>query len=138
MFLARQHQLADGGLAGLLQGFEQEGVRLVGRLLRSHVVGAVVVHRVDLFDVDERDDVDSAPALDGDALELLVGDDDELAFADLVSLDGLGALDDSVVTRGRDHLLADRLARLGVERPELGIRALRGHPEGDRDVHQAE
>jgi hypothetical protein len=63
VFLARQDELADGGFARLLERLEQKGVGLVRGLLRRYVVGAVVVDRVDLVDVDERDDVDRPPTL---------------------------------------------------------------------------
>ena len=62
--LLRPHDEAgDGDLVLLLHGPGEQRVGLLGRLVGGHVVGRVVVDRVDLVEVDELLDVDAAAGL---------------------------------------------------------------------------
>jgi hypothetical protein len=104
---------------------------------RRQVVGAVVVDRVDLLQVDELLDVDRLRARERHRLEVRFLDHHELALGELPALDELVRLDVALVERA-PALLLDRRAALAMERPEGHVLALLRHGEPDRDVDQAE
>src|SRR4051812_41639951 len=81
------------------------------------VIGLVDVDVVDLGAGHEGLDVDRVRALDGDGLDLLVLDDDVVAFADLVTLDLIGGFHD-LAGIAIDELPAQAVAGLAVEQME--------------------
>jgi hypothetical protein len=108
--------------------------------VRTDVVGADQVARVDISSADELVDLDGARRFQRDLLELLLGDLDVLAFVELVALDDVlvGHLVPGV---GIDLQVLDPMAGCPVELVERDLLALgRGrierHRTGDKGQTQ--
>src|SRR5205807_1493361 len=86
----------------------------------------------------ESRDVDAVAGVgERDALELLVGDGDELAFADLIAPHDVLPVNDLIV-EGTVPLVLDRRLALAVEETEAHILLLRGGVQFDRERDEAE
>ena len=128
-------------LAGARDRLAQHGIDVLRALaVWRQVVAGIIVDRIDRPSVDELLHLHDLGALDTDAREILVGDDDVLALGDLVAFDrvapghvlaGLGILRhhlDPVAGGWVDHVETDRLAVVAgaVERHRTGDE---GQPE---------
>ena len=144
MFGALAHETAQGGLAGVLHGAQQQHIGPPRSRLarRREVVGAVEIDGIDLGRVDEARDLDCLRVVDlHDRLEVGVLDEHELALRDLPALHDLVALDLTLVHRA-PALLLDRRHALPVQLAERHVRLPRRRlgrkRQPDRDVDQAE
>src|SRR5215831_3584274 len=123
IFLA--HGLADDG-----EGFFRHLV------LWHDVIGFVEIDAVDFRHRDELLDVDGVRAFQGDVVELVVVDQDVLAFFDFIALDAILRLD-LLARLGIDNLVADAVSGLAVDDVEADALAGAGggverHRAGDQ------
>src|SRR6476659_4198118 len=81
--------LADADRAGLANRFAQKRIWLVAALARDEIVRSFEVARVDLFFLDEIENVDRLGLLECGGLEVFVGEHDELSLLVLVAFDHL-------------------------------------------------
>ena len=107
VLLVAHDEAADGDLAARLHRPRQQHVGL-GWAVRCEVVRGVVVHRVDLGQVDELLEVDRLRRHRHERLELVRIDHDVAALGDLVALD--------------DVVVADFLTGFGVDLPVADAR----------------
>ena len=109
-----------GHPVGVEQGLAQQAVGLGAGLLGLEVVGLLEQHRVDLLGGHELLDGDLARGRRGQALHVLVGEDDHLAVLGLVALGDVGVGDLLAVDRA-DALVLDPAAVLGVHLTERDV-----------------
>src|SRR5664279_2805643 len=83
------NHFTDAGLTGATQYLPQQRVRLFSRLLRGQIVGPVEIAGIDLAQLDAIQDVDLARRLYVGLGHIFFGEDDELAFAVLVTFDNV-------------------------------------------------
>ena len=140
IFLASHRELADADLLGRLQRIAQDDIGFLGEVVRwNDEIGLVVEHRVDVADVDELDEVQSLAALQLDAVDLLLVEEDIMPFGDLVALDDLVAVDGADARH--DLLIFNALPRRLVDLMELDLGAAPGGGEqlhGDRHQRKAD
>ena len=110
--------------------------------VRSQVVRAVKVDRIDLVERNEARDLDGTRlVVQRDRLEVRILDHHELALGDLPALDDLVRPDLALVGRA-PALLPDRGLALPVERAEADVRLLRlrrgRQSQANGDVDEAE
>ena len=136
IFLAAHGELADADLLRPPQRLAQDDEGLLGKVVGRHdIIGLVEIDRVDVAQVDELAEVERLAALQLDALDLLVLEQDIFALRHLIALDDLVAVDRA---DARHHLLIfDPLARRLVDLVEGDGRAALGRGiDLDRDRDQ--
>ncbi len=133
------HDLADGGQPVVLEHGLQEVERLPADLVGLQVVGALDEPHGGVVALGLREllDLDGADRLEGDVLEVLVGDHDVLAGRVLVALDRVAAGDRLILDGAPDLHLDARQVRL-VEHVEADALGLGREIELDRDGDQSE
>src|SRR5688572_11715872 len=129
--------LGDGDLAGVLERVAQQHVRAGRRAVGLEVVGLLELDRVDLVLVDELQDVDLPPGAQGHLVEVLVGEDDDLAVGQLVALGDVAVLDLFTVDRA-DPLVLDPSAVGRVDLVEADVLVLGRGVELHADADEAE
>src|SRR5258705_4245050 len=137
MFLVADHHLGDPDLAGLLEGYNEQAIGLLGALRRQQVVRLPEVDRVDLVEIGEVADVDGAGELDGEPVEVLVFERHVAALLDLEPANDLVRVDPLTVVTP-DLLVGDRRQVLLVEEVEAELLRLGRRKHPDRDVDKAE
>jgi hypothetical protein len=96
-------------VARLLHGGEQQGVGLFAAFVRRHVIGAVEIDRVDVFALDEFQNLHHLRRLRRDFADVLVVHHDVLALFVLVAFDDLVARDWLVFGLAIEYLLDARM-----------------------------
>src|SRR5690606_37211856 len=137
-FAPTHRDLPDADLAALPQCLAQHDERLFGEVVRRYdVIRLFEVEHVDLAGVDELDEVERLAALNFGRLDLVVVEQDVVAFRhlvafdDLVAVHGADALDDLLVV---DPLAARLMDLVETDRrPALG-----GRIDLDRDRYERE
>src|SRR5258705_150057 len=137
MFLVADHHLGDPDLAGLLEGYNEQAIGLLGALRRQQVVRLPEVDRVDLVEIGEVADVDGAGELDVEPVEVLVFERHVAALLDLEPANDLVSVDPLTVVTP-DLLVGDRRQVLLVEEVEAKLLRLRRRKHPDRDADKAE
>ena len=123
---------------GLGHGPAQQGVGLVGAgALGGQVVAGAEEDGVDVDQADEVGDLDLARLLRLGGLELLLGEDDVLAAAEVEPADD-AVLRDLLAGPLVDLLVADPVGRPLLELVEVDALVRRGRVQADGDVHQSE
>ena len=118
-------------MPGFGHGPAQEGVGLVGALpLGGQVVAGAEEDRVDVDQADEIGDLDLARLLRLGRLELLLGEDDVLAAAEVVALDD-PVLGDLLAGPLVDLLVADPVGRPLLKLVEVDALVRRGRVQAD-------
>ena len=126
MLAVGQHHAPDRDLVHLADGLADHREGVVADLaVRTQVVGADQVARVDLAAVDELIDLDGPGRFQRDVLELLLGDLDEGVGVDLVALDDV-LVGDLLAGVGVDLGVLDPVAGLPVELVEADLLGFRG------------
>ena len=136
IFLAAHRQLADPDLLRGLQRVAKDDIGLLGKVVGGHdKIWLLVIHGVDVVDVDELDEVEGLAALELDALDLLGVEQDVMALGDFVALDDLVAVDGTDARH--DLFIFDALAGRLVDLVELDLGAALGRLEKlHRDRHE--
>ena len=129
--------LGDGDLAGVLQRLPEQDVRPGRGALRLEVVRLLEVDRVDLVLVDELEHLDLVAGAQGHVLEVLVGEDDDLAVGQLEALGDVAVLDLFAVDRA-DPLVLDAAAVGGVHLVEADVLVLGGGVQLHGDADESE
>src|SRR3954452_25394110 len=126
--------LGDGDLAGVVEGVAQEHVRTRGRALGLEVVRLLEHDGVDLVLVDELQDLDLPPGAERQFLEVLVGEDDDLAVGQLITLGDVAVLDLVAVDRA-DPLVLDppAVGRVDLVEPDVLVLGRRVQLHADAD-----
>ena len=138
VLLVAHDQGGDGDAPGLGHGPAQQGVRLVGTgALGGQVVAGPEEDRVDVGQADEVGDLDLARLLRLGGLELLLGEDDVLAPAE-VEPPHDAVLRDLLAGPLVDLLVADPVGRPLLELVEVDALVRGGRVQADGDVHQPE
>ena len=126
-------------LAGLGDGFAQHGVDvLAGVAVGREVIGGIIVDRVDRRGVDELLDRHHLRAVDFDAVEVVVAQQQIFALAEFIAFDERAALQFLPgLAVLRDH--ADAVAGLGIDEiePDSGP-VVAGVVEGHGAGHEGE
>ena len=137
----RDHHARQRGLAGLGDSFPQYGIDVLASLTVGHEeVGGVVVDRVNRRSVDELLDRHHRRAVDLDAVEVVVAQQQVFALPEFVAFDERTALQFmSRLGVLRDH--ADAVAGLGIDDIEpdpcpVAARVVEGHGAGDEGEAQ--
>ena len=136
-----QHHAPDRDLVHLADGLADDGEGVMSDLaVRSEIVGADQVARVDLAAVDELVDLDGPGRFQRDVLEFVLRHLDEGVGVDLVALDDV-LVGDLLAGVGVDLGVLDAVAGLPVELVErdlLGFRRGRIQRDGTVDERKAQ
>jgi len=137
MLRVAQDDLGDADPTRVADGFAQERIGALGAFPGQQVIRRLEIAFIDLFRIDEVEDVDRLRLLDGGGLEVVLGEDDELVLGVLVALDEVFP-GDGLAFLLADALVAHRLFVLGVQQPELRTVIARRAVQLDGDVDEAE
>ena len=129
--------LGDRDLAGVLQRVAEQHVGAGRGALGLEVVGLLELDRVDLVLVDELQHLDLAAGAQRQVVEVLVGEDDDLAVGQLVALGDVAVLDLFAVDRA-DPLVLDPAAVGGVHLVEADVLVLGRGVQLHADADEAE
>ncbi len=127
----------DASFVRVRQNLAQQVVGAGPTLLRLEIIRPIKIHRIDLGQLDEINDVDRIGRFEVDALKVLVLQDDELPLLILVALHDLFPRNFFSIHLG-DALVIDRAKILGAEQAEFQLLGATGILQRDRNAHEAE
>jgi len=125
--------LGDGGAPGFLKRAFKQDEGLSAGLLGREVIALLVIDRIDLVQLDEVRDVDVMDRADWQAVQVLFGDRDVLAFGKFVSTFHILPRHFLFVDRTPTEVL-QASAAVFVEEVEAHIAGLGGGEEAHRDA----
>ena len=132
-----QHELGNADPLRLANGLPQQDIRAIAAGARGDVVGLLEEAVVDLFGLDEVQDVDRACLLQGRRLEVFGRQNDVAALGVFVSLDEIVPCDRLVRLLG-DALVLHTRPILGCQQVESELAVANRRVHLDRDAHETE